>query len=67
MGDGISGEGGLGYYAVHNQELNCLASDSETENCTPRSGWVGPRLDKHGTSKAGNKSAGKKLRSGRSF
>jgi hypothetical protein len=64
MGDVIRDEGALGYYAIHNQEMGRSDFDSETVDSTPRSGRGGPRFDEHGNSKAGNKSAGEKLRSG---
>jgi hypothetical protein len=63
MTDGIPDEGFLGYSAMRNQEMNRFDFDSETDDSTSRSGRGGPRLDEHGESKAGNNSAGEKLRS----
>jgi hypothetical protein len=64
MSDGTPGEGGFGYSAICNREVNRSDYHSATEDITPRSGRSGPRLDEHGKIKAGNKSAGLKLRSG---
>ena len=43
--------------------MNCSDSDSENKDSTPRSGRSGPQIDKHGKTKARNKSAGVSLRS----
>jgi hypothetical protein len=67
MYDGIPDDGGLGYSAIQNQDLNRSDSDSKTEDSTPRSGQGGPRLDEHGQRKAGNTSAGENCEAGRSF
>jgi hypothetical protein len=67
MGDGIPDEGGLECSAINNQEINRSGSGSDTEDSTPRSGRVGPRLGEHGKSKAGRKSAGGNCEAGRSF
>ena len=67
MGDGIPDEGGLGCSAINNQEVNRSGSDSDTEDSTPRSGRVGPRLGEHGKSKAGRNSTGENYEAGRSF
>jgi hypothetical protein len=58
MGDGTPDEGGFGCAAIFNQEVNRSDNDPATEDSTPRSGRSGPRLDEHGKSKAGSKSAG---------
>jgi hypothetical protein len=45
---GVPDEGGLGYYAMHNQEVSRSDSDSVAEDSTPCSRQGGPRLDEHG-------------------
>jgi hypothetical protein len=64
MDDGISDEGGFGNSDKFNQEMNRSDYDSEALYSTSRSRRGGPRVDEHGKRKAGNKSAGEKLRSG---
>ena len=64
---GVPDEGGLGYYAMHNQEVSRSDSDSVAEDSTPCSRQGGPRLDEHGKRKAGKKVQDKNCEAERSF
>jgi len=48
MDDGITEVGGLGYSAIHNQEMKRSDSDSEAGDRALRSERSGPRIDEHG-------------------